>query len=58
MPMSTESGFGASDIPASGVMTDYLLPLRQNVKAKLSVPSDLTPDEAKKIMKFIREFLL
>jgi len=40
------------------VMTDYLMPLRKNVKAKLSVPSDLTPDEAKKIMKFIREFLL
>lgn len=40
------------------VATNYMLPLRKDMKAVLTVPSDITPDEAKKIMKFIREFLL
>jgi len=57
--MSAEDKYPTEVVPIGGtVMTDYLMPLRKNVKAKLSVPSDLTPDEAKKIMKFIREFLL
>lgn len=61
MALSTESGFGASDISPKqqgSVMTDFPFPLRKDAMAVLRLPSDITESEVKKLITFLKSIVV